>query len=370
VALRVLLRAFLLALILFPLGGGLTAVAEDGPPPLQADDPPSSTRIPVSGLRPAGIPTSTPAPAFDLGPASLVPLTRQPSEKTLVIFVGGYGSSAHDHAFDELATRFRSDRYDTIRFGEDPAFPYDTYGSLDRSAGALAAQIRALGPRYSSVSIVSHSMGGAVTDRAFSSGLSRYDRVQTYVAIAAPHNGADLARFPSYLLPRIKPVANIVRAFFLVFTRDPDSEASRDLAGLRPSGPPSGVTRLDISLATDGFVNARDAFDPGVQQRVLMPGSLLEAVEGHGGSLESRSVGDLVAETVSNNRVPPERRSAAVVVLAGLLWAASEKLALLILGLLCIGAIGLCLVRTAPTLRRMIDAGNSFCGKLVRALGR
>jgi PGAP1-like protein len=287
-----------------------------------------------------------------------------------VIFVGGYGSSAKDGAFDELATRFPSDRYKTIRFGEDPAFPYDTYGPLDESAGTLAAQIRAVAPQYSSVSIVSHSMGGAVADRAFSSGLSRSDGVQTYVAIAAPHNGADLARFPSYLLPRIKPVANIVRAFFLVFTRDPDSDASRDLAGLRPSGPPPGVTRLDISLATDGFVNARDAFDPGVQQRVLMPASLLETVEGHGGSLASRSVGDLVAETVSTNRVPPERRGAAIVVLAGVLWAASEKLALLILGLLCIGAIGLCLVRSAPTLRRMIDVGNSLCGKLVRALGR
>src|SRR3989475_13302329 len=117
-------------------------------------------------------------------------MIRRPPRSTLfpytTLFRSGYGSQVNDRAFDDLAARFPADRYDVRRLGDDPHFPYDTYGPLDASAAALTDQIRAVGPRYGGINIVSHSMGGAVVDRAFDDGLSAKDGVRTYVAIAAP----------------------------------------------------------------------------------------------------------------------------------------------------------------------------------------
>src|SRR6266576_319587 len=129
------------------------------------------------------------------------------------------------------------------------------------------------------------AMGGAVVDRAFDDGLSAKDGVRTYIAIAAPHSGADFARVPTAVLPLIGPVRDIVRAGATLVARDPESAAARDLATARPIAPPQGVVRLDLSLSTDGFVNRYDAIDPGVDQRVFLPASPGEFLDGHGGSL-------------------------------------------------------------------------------------
>src|SRR5207245_4012724 len=109
-------------------------------------------------------------------------------------------------------TWFDPDRYEVGCFGDDPAFPYDTYGPVDDSAKTLIAQIRAQPGRYSSVDIIAHSMGGVVTDRAFADGLSSSDGVAVSVAMASPHSGSKYARVSTVALPLVSPVADITRA--------------------------------------------------------------------------------------------------------------------------------------------------------------
>ncbi|HKC91226.1 MAG TPA: hypothetical protein VKE23_07865 [Candidatus Limnocylindria bacterium] len=293
-----------------------------------------------------------------------------PRKKELVLFVGGYGSRVNDDAFDDLIARFPPDRYDTRRLGDDPRFPYDTYGDVDANAQVLTDEIRAIGGGYSAVNIVSHSMGGVVTDRAFANGLSAGDGVRTFVAIAGPHSGADYARAPAFLLPIIGPVEDIVRAVGVAAARDPASEAIRDLAVARPIPPPAGVTRLDVSLATDGLVNRFDARDPGVPQRLFLPASLRELVDGHGGSLVNRQIADLVVETIRTHDVPPDRRDPITRIIAPILWDQETRLWRRFLLVAVLGAVSLYLARWIPFCRRAIDGFNAWCGRFVRALGR
>src|SRR5437660_1336015 len=88
-----------------------------------------STRL---GSRPPEIETvAVPTPTIGPGSTVSVDLLRAASNrKELVLFVGGYGSQADDGAFAALSARFPPDRYDVRRLGDDPHFPYDTYGPL------------------------------------------------------------------------------------------------------------------------------------------------------------------------------------------------------------------------------------------------
>jgi hypothetical protein len=301
----------------------------------------------------------------------LVEPVRAPGrKKELVLFVGGYGSKVSDGAFDELMARFPSDRYDVRRLGEDPRFPYDTYGSVDGNARVLTNEIRGIAGDYSAVSLVSHSMGGVVVDRAFANGLSSADGVRTYVAIAGPHSGADFARAPAWVLPIISPVKEIVRAGGVAAARDPESAAVRDLATARPIRPPAGVARVDVSLATDGLVNQFDAHDPGVPLRLYLPATPRELIDGHGGSLVNREIGELVAETVRTHEVPPDRRDPITLLLAPILWDQETRLWRRFLLLVTLAAFALYAARWRPFCRSGIDQVNSWCGRLIRALGR
>ena len=286
------------------------------------------------------------------------------------MFVGGYGSRANDGAFDDLAARFPRDRYDVRRLGDDPRFPYDTYGSVDANAQVLTDEIRAVGGGYSAVNIVSHSMGGVVTDRAFANGLSAGDGVRTFVAIAGPHSGADYARAPAFILPIIGPVEDIVRAVGVAAARDPASDAIRDLAAARPIRAPTGVARVDVSLATDGLVNEFDARDPGVPQRLFLPATLRELIDGHGGSLVNRQIADVVVETIRTHEVPPDRRDPITRVVAPILWDQETRLWRRLLIVASLAAVSLYLARWVPFCRRAIDGFNAWCGRLVRSLGR
>ena len=84
------------------------------------------------------------------------PLRAPVHKKELVLFVGGYGSRANDGAFDDLAARFPADQYDVRRLGDDPRFPYDTYGGVDANAQILTDEVRSIGGDYTAVNIVSH----------------------------------------------------------------------------------------------------------------------------------------------------------------------------------------------------------------------
>lgn len=368
---RAVIRGFLIALALLS-ARGFTASADDGRPPAPsgAGHPPTSSSIPLTELRPSQIqiaPVPPVAPEFaPLGE----PLRAPVHTKELVLFVGGYGSRPNDGAFDDLAARFPTDRYEVRRLGDDPRFPYDTYGGVDANAQILTDEIRTVGKNYSAVNIVSHSMGGVVTDRAFANGLSAGDGVRTFVAIAGPHSGADYARAPAFLLPILGPVEDIVRAVGVAAARDPASDAIRDLATARPIRAPAGVARVDVSLATDGLVNEFDARDPGVPQRVFLPATLRELIDGHGGSLVNGQIADLVVETVRTHEVPPDRRDPFTQLVAPILWDQETRLWRRFLLVAALGAVALYLARCIPFCRQAIDGFGAWCGRFVRALGR
>lgn len=352
----VLLRGSVIGLALLS-AGGFAASADDGRPP--------RTELRPSEIRSA--PTPSVAPASE----RFVELSPAPDrKKELILFVGGYASEANDGAFDYLAARFPPDRYDVRRLGQDPRFPYDTYGGVDANARVLTNEIRAIGADYSAVNVVSHSMGGVVTDRAFANGLSSADGVRTYVAIAGPHSGADYARAPAFVLPIIGPVRDIVRAGAVAAARDPESAAVRDLATARPIRPPLGVTRLDVSLATDGLVNEFDARNPGVPQRLFLPATPRELIDGHGGSLVNREIADLIVETVRTHQVPPDRRDPVTRLIAPILWHQETQLWRKLLALITLTALCLYAVRWIPFLRTAMDQLNAWCGRFLRARGR
>ena len=365
------IRAFVIALALLS-AGGFTASADDGRPPAPSGTghPPTSGPIPLTELRPSEIQTA-PVPTLAPGSDPLIEPLRAPArKKELVLFVGGYGSKVDDGAFEGLMARFPPDRYDVRRLGDDPRFPYDTYGGVDANASVLTDEIRAIGGDYSAVNIVSHSMGGVVADRAFASGLSSADGVRTYVAIAGPHSGADFARAPAFILPIIGPVKEIVRAGGVAAARDPESAAIRDIATARPISPPAGVARVDVSLATDGVVNEFDARDPDVPQRLFLPATLRELLDGHGGSLVNRQIADLVVETVRTHEVPADRRDPITRLIAPILWDQETRLWRRLLLLTTLAALSLYAARWIPFCRRAIDQLNVWCGRLVRSMGR
>ncbi|HEY8786721.1 MAG TPA: hypothetical protein VIN63_09625 [Candidatus Limnocylindria bacterium] len=368
---RAVVRGSLIALALLS-AGGFTASADDGRPPAPSGGghPPTSSSIPLTELRPSQIKTA-PAPTVE---PEFVPLSeplRAPvHKKELVLFVGGYGSRANDGAFDDLAARFPADQYDVRRLGDDPRFPYDTYGGVDANAQILTDEVRSIGGDYTAVNIVSHSMGGVVTDRAFANGLSAGDGVRTFVAIAGPHSGADYARAPAFLLPILGPVEDIVRAVGVAAARDPASDAIRDLAIARPIRAPAGVARVDVGLATDGLVNEFDARDPGVPQRIFLPATLRELIDGHGGSLVNRQIADLVVETVRTHEVPPDRRDPFTRLVAPILWDQETRLWRRFLLVAALGAVSLYLARCIPFCRQAIDGFGAWCGRFVRSLGR
>jgi len=364
-------RASVLALVLLS-AGGLAANADDGRPPAPSGTghPSASSPIPLTELRPSEIQTAPPATTeLDLAPVA-EPLRAPAPKKELVLFVGGYGSQADDGAFDYLASRFPPNRYDVRRLGDDPRFPYDTYGGVDANARVLTEEIRTIGADYVAVNIVTHSMGGVVTDRAFADGLSAADGVRTYVAIAAPHSGADYARAPALVLPIIGPVKDIVRAGAVAAARDPESAAVRDLATARPVRPPVGVARVDVSLATDGLVNEFDARDPGVPQRLYLPATPRELVDGHGGSLVNREIADLIVETVRKHEVPPDRRNPITRLVAPLLWDQETQMWRRLLLLITFAAVCLYAVRWLPFCASAMDALNRWCGRFLRSRGR
>jgi hypothetical protein len=311
----------------------------------------------------APIPTPAAAPVAEPVPAPA-------HKRELVLFVGGYGSAANDDAFDELKSRFPTDRYEVRRLGDDPHFPYDTYGSVDASARVLTDQIRHISADYSGIDIVSHSMGGVVVDRAIAGGLSSDDGVATYVSIAGPHSGADFARAPAFVLPFITPVKEIVRVGGVVVARDPQSAAINDLATARPVRVHAGIVRLDASLATDGFVNESDARDPGVPQRLFLPKTPRELLDGHGGSLVNREIADLVVETVRTHAVPPDRRDPITQLVAPILWDEETRVWRRILLITTLAAVCLYAARFLPFCRSPIDRVNAWCGRFIRAVGR
>lgn len=286
-------------------------------------------------------------PAQTVERATELPPRRVAPERELILLVGGLGSSAHDATWDALKARFAGDpRYELRRFGADPRFPYDTLGALEPNGARLRDAVRALSPRYTAVHLVTHSMGGAVADRAFGQGLSAADGVRTYVALAAPHNGATAARIAQGALAQAQDEALEVRAVVGAVMHDPARDATRDLAARRTPAAIPDVTRLDLRLATDLLVPGPDARVPGSPSRVLLPSSR-ETIEGHGGVLREPAVLDAITSTIATRSVLPDPRSELLRETTDIVSRTADDLALLLLL-----AAGLAGVVAAFALRR------------------
>jgi hypothetical protein len=320
----VLLLLFAVTLPFLPAGHHV-ASADEGPPVAPTNVGPR-LRPPLGMLRPV-----------DEGRAVAPSPKPRTTGRELIVLVGGYQSCAcpDDRTFDALRGRLSGDdHFDVVRFGADPRFPYDTYGPIQPSANNLRDQIRTLAPEYDGVHVVTHSMGGVVTDQAFASGLSSADGVVSYVSWSAPHNGS-LAAHAILVAGKLSSSANgPFREGLLRLRKDIESPAMRDLALATPVPPPSGVVRLDLRVASDVLVTARDAVDPGVPSRTL-----IGPVDGHGGILGDPVALDLTLRTIRERRVPPEERHPVVVTLAE---QQSEQFGMLVLGAVCVLAFLAC----------------------------
>lgn len=320
---------------------GLQALAlvasADEDPPLRPVDAGPPLRPPLTVLRAAV--TAPPAPM-----SSVVALGSVGGPKReLVVLVGGLGSASDDETFKAFRERLaKESAYDVVRFGQDLG-TYDTLGGVDANAERLRDSVRSASTGYDGVHIVTHSMGGVVADRAFALGLSASDGVTTYVAWAAPHDGAHAAQAMQTALAVSGPARADTRAFTTAYFRDPDSAAVRDLARADPSGPQPGVVRLDLRLATDALVSSSDARDPGVASRVLLPTSIGE-LEGHGGILNSEQAFDLTLTTIKSRAVPRDERGRLMLAASETFAQKVDGYALLVLGGVCglvlVGGIG------------------------------
>jgi hypothetical protein len=320
-----------LALALSVAGPGvLVASGDDGP-----SGPPPTGRPTRTILRPTEI--SEPAPA-------------KPSAKEVIIIVSGVNSSAQDPTFDALQARLFDDPgYEVHRFGADPAYPYDTLGSLDQAAGDLTKEIRDLSLTHPAVHIVAHSMGGDVVDRALANGLSAKDGVATYIALSSPHSGSAALAAAEPVLAVAGDAALELRAL-LSAKLDVGSAAAHDLAHAQPAPPVAGITRLDLRIAPDLAVTSRDATDPGVESRTLVPADLGGFVDGHGAITTDRRALDLIMTTIATRSVPPDTRSAPEKKLADVesLAALGLSTVLCLAGLAAACALALTLQRLQP----------------------
>lgn len=298
---RALIGATFVAWALLP-ALALVASADEDPPllPVEAGPP---LRPPITVLRAAVTAAPAPSPSID-APGGVTGPKRE-----LILLVGGLGSDKQPNGnpFEELQSRVPSGTYDVVRFGTDLGV-YNTYDPIDENALHLRDAIRSVSGGYDAVHIVTHSLGGNVADRAFALGLSASDGVTTYVAWAAPHDGAHGAVIAQAALALSGPARADARDIAMSANlHDPESAAVRDLARIRAVEPPRGVVRLDLRLATDAIVSTKDSRDPGVESRVLLPASPREW-EGHGGILHSDEALDLTLATIRHKSVPPDDR--------------------------------------------------------------
>jgi pimeloyl-ACP methyl ester carboxylesterase len=126
------------------------------------------------------------------------PVPPPPTERRIVVLVGGLGSTT-DHAAvlatDTDALGYDA-RRDVVRFsyrpGGGPSTPRDSEGDLDEAAQRLAAQIRAIAAANPGVAVdvIAHSQGGLVARAAV---VLHGARPALLATLGTPHHGADLA---------------------------------------------------------------------------------------------------------------------------------------------------------------------------------
>lgn len=264
-------------------------------------------RPPCSILRPA-----EPALAIDrtsrLGPRCIV-------------VVGGFDSTSGDRAFDELLQWTSDDPSFRVKFfggprddglGRDERSPYDTTGPIDESAETLGLFVHSLKTECSAFDLLTHSMGGAVADRAFAAGwLSAADGIETYTALSGPHNGAALAKALRPPIEKDPIIALELSALARSLGQaDPTSAAARDLATLRPpSRTIRDVSTARLRLATDAMVLRRDTVDRRFEVREYMPELARDQIDGHGGILHTADVHSVIHDLLIAHEIDADTRA-------------------------------------------------------------
>jgi hypothetical protein len=263
-------------------------------------------------LRPAAVGTAS---------ARVVPSPADAAE--CIVLVGGLGSTpeATRDMFRPLVAPFITDpRYVVYTFGADrpEAYAYATDGAIAQNALQLRAFARDLSDECSAIDVVTHSMGGAVADRAFSLGLSGADGVAAYLPLSSPHNGATAAvalRAGVEVDETFAAGASWVARH--LGAHDPTTDAMRDLARATAPRPVRGVATVRQRMVHDVAVLRRDHDDPRVDVREHLPAALsIDGLEGHSGIAHSAGAQQVVERTIRDHAVPPEDRPRAHVAVA------------------------------------------------------
>lgn len=221
-----------------------------------------------------------------------------------LVLVGGLGSTAGSTAlaFEHLVADLEVDI---------SVLDYDALGTIAVAAEALRGHVERISASCAAVHIVAHSMGGVVADRAFSKGLSSDDRVVTYVPLASPHNGSNMARQICGIGEVDETYTELLRAVAALLDQpDPTAPAICDLAQVKAPRPPRGVSTARVRLVTDPLVLRRDHVAPYRDVRELLPEAPAE-IEGHGGILRSQQAQVLVRGSIAARAVPPDLRTEA-----------------------------------------------------------
>jgi len=230
----------------------------------------------------------------------------------------------------------------------------------------LTAEVRELATRYRAVHLVAHSMGGAVVDTAIARGLSADDGVQTYIALASPHDGSTAARYAQAVARGAGdagPEARALGAF--IQGRDIAGPATADLARLQVRPPTVGITRLDLRMASDVTVIGRDANDPGIDSRILVPHGAGEWIDGHGEITRDTRALDLVTTTVARRAAPQDLRGTEIAeaARASRIADAAVPLALALLALCLLAGCWALRRARLPFVRPWADARNARLGR-------
>jgi PGAP1-like protein len=219
-----------------------------------------------------------------------------------VVQIGGLGSTA-----DSTARDFEGLAVDGAQVS---VLDYDALGRIAAAAEALRDHVARIRDGCAAIHLVAHSMGGVVTDRAFSKGLSGADRVATYIPLSSPHNGASLARHLCGVEAVDPDYSELLRQVSaLLDLPDPTAAAICDLARVQPPRPPRGVASARLRLVTDPLVLRSDHAAPYFDVRELLPFEGAE-VEGHGGILESTQAREIVRRSMEERAIIGDERGA------------------------------------------------------------
>lgn len=274
-----LLRFLALGAATLPLGATL-AFADDGPPRF---------------LSAAG----------RLRPPETIERVVSVAPRSALVTVRGYGATPEERAYWDPLWAAMPD-LDHRDFGTDFG-RYDTRGSVAANGDALRREIQRFVREddVASVSIVSVSMGGVVTDAAFGSGLSARDNVTAWTTLASPLNGSTTARVVrgADRVAAVLGVRKELAGLLAPLGADAADTAMQDLAEHRAFSPPRGVPLSQFWALTDELVLDADAHVGGARYvRTLTPTLLTNFVPAHGGQLNDPRVREMVVAAARGER--------------------------------------------------------------------